>query len=110
MFKPTSRCRPPHLHADALRDELYQSEFLSRHNIKTAEELLLKLESINTRLGKRYNPDLSQSGPKKSGKGKKGAVEEVEESTNKGKLTEQAEAKAKQYEFYLGLDKSWIEA
>lgn len=23
MFKPTSRCRPPHLHADTLREDLF---------------------------------------------------------------------------------------
>ena len=30
FFKPSSRCRPPHLNVDVLRDDLFASEFVQR--------------------------------------------------------------------------------
>ena len=86
MFKTSSRCRPPHLNVDLLRDDLYTTEFVLRHQVNSSEELLMKLMEINKKLGVKYN-GVGKSGSKSSA----------------------VEAKAKQYEFYLGLgDKSWI--
>ena len=86
MFKTSSRCRPPHLNIDLLRDDLYTTEFVIRHQVNSSEELLMKLIEINKKLGVEYN-----------GVGKSGCKSSA------------VEVKAKQYEFYLGLgDKSWI--
>ena len=86
MFKTSSRCRPPHLNVDLLRDDLYTTEFVLRHQVNSSEELLMKLIEINKKLGVECN-GVGKSGSKSSA----------------------VEAKAKQYEFYLGLgDKSWI--
>lgn len=92
MFKPTSRCRPPHLNVDVLRDDLFRAEFLNKHKISSADQLLAKLLEINSKLGIKYAVDnLNQN------------------DTPKSKTTEQAEAKAKNNNFYLGLaDRSWL--
>ena len=89
MFKTSSRCRPPHLNVDLLRDDLYTTEFVLRHQVNSSEELLMKLIEINKKLGVEYNGGI--------GVGKSGSKSSA------------VEVKAKQYAFYLGLgDKSWI--
>lgn len=84
MFKPTSRCRPPHLNVDVLRDDLFRADFIHRYDITSKEELLLKLDEINKLLGDKYDKEL-------------------------GEKETQALVKAKANSFYLGLaDKRWM--
>lgn len=87
MFKPSSRCKPPHLNADVFRDELFQSGFLHRHSQHTIsqEGLLRLLDFVNMSLGSSLN-----------------SVELV------GKSVLQAQRKATEHSFFLGLDKSWL--
>ena len=110
MFKPTSRCRPPHLNADVLRDELYQAGFVLAHDISSSQELVEKLEQINLELSRKYNPDFASEAmneKSKKSKSKKSTVTDSEPL--KGKQNEQAEAKARLYNFYLGMgDKLWM--
>ena len=42
MFKPSLKCKPPHLNVDVFRDDVFQSEIISRKNFKTAKELQLR--------------------------------------------------------------------
>ena len=92
MFKTSSRCRPPHLNIDVLRDDLYQAEFVQKHNIKSSKQLLEKLESINQNLSKKYTLKSSTDS----------------DENNTSKLA--AREKACKFNFFLGLDnnKEWI--
>jgi hypothetical protein len=87
MFKVSTRCRIPHLHADTLRDELFQTDFIARHKVTSAAELLMALHSANTSLGARSD-DEWLSGPIAA--------------------TENSLSKCRAHRFYLGLDKTWM--
>lgn len=89
MFKPSSRCKPPHLNVDVLRDDLFQSEFLPRHDVKSAAELLALLEGVNGSLQTHY----AQA-----------------DSASQSKSAVTALKKATEHGFYLGLDKAWMYA
>ena len=94
MFKPSSRCKPPHLNVDVLRDDLFQSEFLSRHDVCSAEDLRRLLDSINQALGQQHE----QTALQKPHDGAAGF----------SKSAAAASKKAVEYGFYLGLDKAWM--
>ena len=83
MFKESQRCRPPHCNIDVCRDDLFQSEYISKRNITTAKELVAAIEATNRELGEEF-------AKKKTGK--------------KDKALDKAIA----YDFYLGLDKVWV--
>jgi hypothetical protein len=92
MFKPSSRCKPPHLNADVLRDDLFQSDFLPRHEVRSAEDLLALLDRVNAAMKLQQ---LAQGG-----------VTEVPQS----KSQQAAMKKAAEFDFFLGLDKAWMYA
>jgi hypothetical protein len=50
MFKPSSRCRKPHLNIDNLRDELYQSNIIETRGLTTERELYQWMEMRNQEL------------------------------------------------------------
>lgn len=85
MFKPSQRCRVPHLNEDNLRDALFAAKILDRHHIKTAAELYEWMMEQNNVLAERYQSD-----------------EEAQ-----AKLPKTALQKALKHNFYLGLDSSW---
>jgi hypothetical protein len=89
MFKPSSRCKPPHLNADVLRDELFQSGFLQRHAGATdsAEALLGALDAVNAALAKQHRDAAPGAGSASA-----------------------AAKKAREHGLYLGLDKAWLYA
>ena len=89
MFKPSSRCKPPHLNVDVLRDDLFQSDFLPRHSVGSAAELLALLDKVNASLQAHY------------------AQADVSEQS---KSAATALKKATEHGFYLGLDKAWMYA
>mmetsp|Transcript_4123 Transcript_4123/g.6889 ORF Transcript_4123/g.6889 Transcript_4123/m.6889 type:complete len:453 (-) Transcript_4123:84-1442(-) len=93
MFKPSSRCKPPHLNADVLRDDLFQSEFLSRHDVRSAEDLRRLLDSVNHALGQQHEQAAQKPQDGVAGLSKSAAA---------------ASKKAAEYGFYLGLDKAWM--
>lgn len=86
MFSNSSRCRAPHLHLDNLRDALFASEVIKRHNLKSPKALVTWLMQQNELLKEKYTSD--------DGK--------------KEKVNPTALKKAIKYDFYLGLDSSWL--
>ena len=89
MFSTSQRCRAPHLNIDNLRDALFASDLVKRHSIKSSKALEAFLMDQNEVLKQKYN-----------------ATDETgnsEESASKTAL-----AKARKFDFYLGLDSSWL--
>ncbi len=84
MFKPSQRCRAPHLNIDNLRDNIFAAGIISKHKIKSEKDLVNWIMAQNTELGKKY---------------------EEEDPSN---VSPTALKKAKKFEFYLGLDTSWL--
>jgi len=91
MFKPSQRCRSPHLNIDNLRDAIFASGLLKRHSITNQKVLVSLLLSRNEELADLYNNDVYNNiGTKSNG------------------ITVNASKKAKTNAFYLGLDSSWL--
>jgi hypothetical protein len=84
MFKPSQRCRPPHLNIDNLREALFVAAVLDRHHIKNATALLDWMKSENDRLQVEYQQEAVRS-----------------------KVPEKVMEKADANQFYLGLDATW---
>lgn len=93
MFKPSQRCRAPHLNVDNLRDALFTADVLSRHSITNEEELVNWIMDQNKELGEKYKNQKS-----KKGKGGKTAFE----------VSQTALDKAIKFDFYLGLESTWL--
>jgi hypothetical protein len=91
MFKPSSRCKPPHLNADVLRDDLFQSGFLQRHPVAA------RSSSGLLRLLARVNGSLAQQ-----------AAAATAGGSGASKSQAAAERKAAEHGLYLGLDKAWL--
>ena len=90
MFKSTSRCKIPHVNPDILRDDLFKSDIIRRQGINSSEELVDHLFKINRNLASRYtsrSPEFNKA----------------------GKLFRAALNKAIHHDFYLGMERSWIE-
>jgi len=85
MFKPSQRCRPPHLNVDNLRDSIFAAGIIKKHNLKTKNALLQWMLEKNEELGNRYRKDDSHPN-----------------------VSETAMAKAKKFGFFLGLDAAWL--
>ena len=88
MFKASSRCRPPHVNLDVLRDDLFQSEVMNRHGELEPSTLLKMVEQVN---------------------------ESIKDSLHKKMRNEtkstilSAWEKAKNHNFFLGMDKNWMD-
>eukprot|EP00899_Mesostigma_viride_P013026 jgi/Mesvir1/21724/Mv04136-RA.1 len=88
MFKPSQSCRPPHLNIDALRDELFQNDVVSRKGFTTSDELLGWFISTNETLA---------------------ALPAAHwEGVNASKVFGKAVEKAREHGFFLGLDNAWL--
>jgi hypothetical protein len=85
MFRPSQRCRPPHLNIDNLRDALFASNVIGRHSLKSPKALetwmIAQNEILATKLQKEEAKKL---------------------------VSATALKKAIEYDFYLGLDSSWL--
>jgi hypothetical protein len=118
MFKPSSRCRVPHVNKDVLRDDIFQvrtlefyfystylrrallsatgsprrsslqSELMQRHGLQTGAQLLAWLKKTNSRLAQTNDQEWA--------------------AMRKGKAAAAALAKARACNFFLGMDKSWL--
>ena len=88
MFKASSRCRPPHVNLDVLRDDLWSSEVLRRHPKIDAMQLLQILEDANRQLAEKLRDKMSKE-------------------TKASVLA--AWEKATSNNFFLGMEKEWIE-
>jgi|AntRauTorckE5430_2_1112549.scaffolds.fasta_scaffold00355_7 hypothetical protein len=85
MFKPSQRCRAPHLNVDNLRDAIFAAGVIEKHGFKSKNALLKWMLEKNEEMGKKYrkeglNPNVSTS----------------------------ALTKTKKFGFFLGLDSSWL--
>jgi hypothetical protein len=85
MFKPSQRCRAPHLNIDNLRDNIFAAEIIKKHNIKNEKGLVKWMMSQNEALG-----------------------QQIEKEGTSKKINATALKKAKKFEFYLGLDMAWL--
>jgi hypothetical protein len=85
MFSDSQRCRTPHLNIDNLRDALFASDVLQRHNIKTSTALEQWMLGQNELLASKFQSE-----------------------ENRKLVTATALKKADTYDFYLGLDSSWL--
>lgn len=85
MFSPSQRCRAPHLNIDNLRDALFASNVIQRHSIKTSKALEQWMLGQNELLASKF---------------------QLEE--NRKHISTTALKKAEKYDFYLGLDSSWL--
>jgi hypothetical protein len=85
MFKSSQKCRPPHLNIDNLRDALFASNAIKRHNLKTSKAVEAWMLAKNQSLADLYKDPAEQE-----------------------KVSKTAYEKAKKFEFYLGLDLSWL--
>lgn len=87
MFKPSQRCRPPHLNIDNLRDALFASNAIAKHSLTTPKALEKWMMEQNQELANKYEQEEFQK-----------------------QVSVAALKKAQQYNFYLGLDSSWLYA
>uniref|UniRef100_A0A7S2RJV7 Uncharacterized protein n=1 Tax=Mucochytrium quahogii TaxID=96639 RepID=A0A7S2RJV7_9STRA len=100
MFKPSARCRPPHLNIDVFRQEVFQSEKLrkvifdavSKDGETAAETVYTYISDMNDELSKLNENEWGQSH----------VVKIKNQQTLKKAVT-----KCKKNKFYLGLDTSW---
>mmetsp|Transcript_29036 Transcript_29036/g.40815 ORF Transcript_29036/g.40815 Transcript_29036/m.40815 type:complete len:187 (+) Transcript_29036:3-563(+) len=84
MFKPSQNCRVPHVNIDNLRDALFASDVLKRHSIKSQKALMQWMMDQNETLKVKY---------------------EKEQPPNVSKT---AYTKAVKFNFFLGLESSWL--
>ena len=85
MFKPSQRCRAPHLNIDNLRDALFASNVIERHGLKTSKALEKWMLEQNELLKVKF-----------------------QDEENSKSVPAKALQKAIKYDFYLGLDSSWF--
>lgn len=85
MFKPSQRCRAPHLNVDNLRDALFASDIIKRHKLKSPKALQDWMMQQNEELKALY-----------------------EQEEHASKVSKAALTKAHKFNFYLGLDSSWL--
>lgn len=85
MFSPSQNCRSPHLNVDNLRDNLFGSDILKRHSLKTTKALEAWITEQNEQLAAKFqHEDASKN------------------------VSAAALKKATKHGFYLGLEKSWL--
>ena len=85
MFRPSQQCRVPHLNVDNLRDALFASEVIKRHDLKTTAALVNWMQAQNELLGAKFQQA------------------NVATKSNKKALD-----KAQEFDFYLGMESSWL--
>jgi hypothetical protein len=93
LFSDSQRCRPPHLNIDNLRDALFASNVLDRHNLKSAKALETWIMGQNDLLATKLAASSNSTGGD-------------DEGPPPG-VSASAWSKAVEFDFYLGLDSSW---
>ncbi|KAA8492413.1 hypothetical protein FVE85_7920 [Porphyridium purpureum] len=88
MFSDSERCRIPQVNADVLRNELFESGILERYHIYNGEDCLQFLLNMNKKMSKYTDQEW--------------------ETLVKSKALPKALEKARKHDFYLGIDKSWM--
>jgi len=82
MFKPSQKCRVPHLNVDNLRDAIFAAGVLKRHGMKSQKALVKWMMDSNEKMEEKYRRGGGEGGT--------------------------AWDKARKHEFYLGLDMAWL--
>jgi len=95
MFKPSHACKPPHLNVDTLRDRLFQLDILAAHQLSTADALLNWLASHNTALAGLTLEQWDLRRP-------------ARRSAASDATFLKALGKAREHDFYLGMDGRWL--
>merc|ERR1711982_188397 len=85
MFKPSQRCRSPHINIDNLRDCIFTAGVIEKNMLKNSADLLDWILMKNRDLSQFYRKKKSEEEPSSA------AVE-----------------KALKFDFYLGLNNSWL--
>jgi len=96
MFKTTTRCKPPHLNCDVIRDEIFAADLMNRLQIANSDDLLRYFLAVNDKFSKRNSSVWYRILD----------IDPDDNSKHKSALT--ALNKAKANNFFLGLDKSWL--
>lgn len=104
MFSTSARCRAPHLNLDNLRDSLFASNVIQREKFGSGGELVRWMLARNDELSKLYGGYGSASETIDDGDNASEAVE----VDGKSSLNDTAVKKAKKYDFYLGLESTWL--
>ena len=98
MFKPSLRCKPPHLHEAIFRDDIFQSEVITRRGLKSADDLSELIKLSNEEYGKRSDDEWEN------------ILLASKMFKVRGKPMSEAIKKARVNKFFLGLDNSWMHA
>lgn len=107
------RCRSPNLNPDKFRDDLFVSQFMSRHNLRTAKQLYRAVKKVNSALHRQKEEAWADM----IGKVAKINLDDDNEasamSNNEMQLPKgffSAHKKARKNKFYLGLTSKWMGA
>lgn len=96
MFKTSTRCKPPHLNCDVIRDEIFASDLMNRLKVTNADDLLKYFLAVNDKFSRRNTSTWH-------------TILDIDpEDATKNKSANNALNKAKANNFYLGLDKTWM--
>jgi actin-related protein len=107
MFSTSARCRAPHLNLDNLRDSLFASNVIQREKFGSGSELVKWMLARNDELREMYGGNGSASKTNENDGGDN-ASEAVAEVDGKISMSDTAVKKARKYDFYLGLESTWL--
>jgi len=85
MFKESEKCRAPHVNIDNLRDHLFSTDVVKRHGLKSGAAVEKWMMEQNKLLAAKYAKE-----------------------DERAKVNDKVLAKADKFQFYLGLDPSWL--
>lgn len=106
------RCRAPNVNADKWRDDLFQSQFMSRHKLRTSKQLYRALIKINRALHRQKEGQWAAMIGKTVTLNVEDNEEEASTATSDLQLPKSflaAHKKARKTKFYLGLTGKWME-
>jgi hypothetical protein len=105
MFSTSARCRAPHLNLDNLRDSLFASNVIQREKFGSGGELVKWMLARNDELRELYGGNGSAL---ETNDGDDNAPEAAAEMDGKISMSDTAVKKARKYDFYLGLESTWL--
>ena len=85
MFKESEKCRAPHVNIDNLRDHLFSADVVKRHGLKSGAAVEKWMMEQNKVLAAKYAKE-----------------------DERVKVNDKVLAKADKFQFYLGMDPSWL--
>lgn len=108
MFKASQRCHSPFVNIDNLRDAIFASGVLDRHKITSKTVLLKWILMKNDELAEKYDDTIEGDKSVIATGANASAVKLTKTALAKERTFQAALAKAKKFNFYLGLDSSWL--